>query len=183
MRKVKLQMQMTVDGFVAGPNGELDWMSFAMDEPTVARINELIDTSDTIVMGRKMADGFVKYWEGVPPDSPEYPFARKMIDTPKIVFSRTVDHVPGQNLRVENRPPAEVLAELKAQEGKDLLVYGGAGFASSLIEQNLVDELHFFVNPVAIGEGMRVFHGRTPLERIGSTAYEGGKVVNSYKLV
>ena len=82
MRKLKLQMQITVDGFVAGPNGELDWMTWAMDEKAVALVNHLADTSDTILMGRKMTPGFVTYWEGVKPDSPEYDFAQKMVGIP-----------------------------------------------------------------------------------------------------
>ena len=92
MRTLKLQMQMTVDGFVAGPQGQLDWMARdADDAQLVARINHLTDTSDTILLGRKMTPGFVHYWEGVltKPNSPEYEFAQKMVSTPKVVFSRT----------------------------------------------------------------------------------------------
>jgi hypothetical protein len=65
MRKLKLQMQITVDGFVAGPEGQLDWMTWDMDEKLIAFINHLTDTSDTILLGRKMTEGFIKYWEGV----------------------------------------------------------------------------------------------------------------------
>ena len=63
---------------------------------------------------------------------------------------------------------------------KDILVYGGATFVSSLIEHGLIDEMNFFVNPVAIGNGMRVFKGRKPLKLAASTAYPCGIVVNSY---
>src|SRR5437762_167817 len=91
MRKLKLQMQMTVDGFVAGPQGQLDWMTWDMDEELIAFINHLTDTSDTILLGRKMTEGFIKYWEQVvtQPDSPEYTFAQKMVRIPKVVFSKT----------------------------------------------------------------------------------------------
>src|SRR5262245_53782325 len=97
MRKLKLQMQMTVDGYVAGPEGQLDWMTFAMDEHLIAFITQLTDTSDTILLGRKMTPGFVTYWEGVlgNPDSPEYAFAQKMVGLEKVVFSRTVQHMDG----------------------------------------------------------------------------------------
>jgi dihydrofolate reductase len=63
MRKLKLQMQITVDGFVGGPEGQLDWMTWAIDESLLAFINRLTDTSDTILLGRKMTGGFIKYWE------------------------------------------------------------------------------------------------------------------------
>jgi len=88
MRKLRLQVQITVDGFVAGPSGELDWMTFNMDDKILEYINSLTDASDTILMGRKMTDAFVNYWPGVleTPESPEYVFARKMIDYPKVVF-------------------------------------------------------------------------------------------------
>ena len=183
MRKLKLQMQITVDGFVAGPEGQLDWMTFEMDEKLLALINQLVDTSDTILMGRKMTPGFVNYWESVKADDPQYDFAQKMINTPKVVFSRTVSSMDGKNVRVENRPFVDAITDLKSQDGKDLLVYGGASFVSSLIENRLIDELHLFVNPVAIGEGMRIFTSRTPLALVSSVAYRDGlaKIVNTYK--
>ena len=100
MRKLKLQIQMTIDGFVAGPNGEMDWMMWEdEDDEAKNRVNELIDSSDTILMGRKMTDGFVKYWTSVleNPESPEYAFAKKMVDTPKVVFTKTLNESPWAN--------------------------------------------------------------------------------------
>jgi dihydrofolate reductase len=180
MRKLKLQMQVTVDGFVAGPEGQLDWMTFDMDEKLLAFINHLTDTSDMILMGRKMTDGFVQYWEGVKSNSPEYEFAQKMVNIPKVVFSRTVKKIEGKNVRVENGPLVDAVNRLKSQSGKDLVVYGGATFVSSLIENRLIDELNLFVNPVAIGRGLRIFKERTPLKLIKSVNYTSGIVVNTY---
>jgi len=184
MRKLKLQMQISVDGFVAGPEGQLDWMTWEMDEKLISFINHLTDTSDTILLGRKMTAGFVKYWEGViaQPKSPEYEFGKKMVSMPKVVFSKTVARVEGQNVRVEGGPIVEAVNRLKGQAGKDLIVYGGAGFVSSLMENTLIDELNLFVNPVAIGKGMRIFAARTPLKLTASTAYASGIVVNTYVL-
>jgi len=183
MRKLKLQMQTTVDGFVAGPEGQLDWMTWAMDEKLLAFISHLTDTSDTILLGRKMTDGFIKYWEQVitQPESPEYSFGRKMVDIPKVVFSKTLNRVDGQNVRVENGDMAEAVNQLKRAPGKDIVVYGGATFVASLIENSLIDELNFFVNPVAIGNGMRVFKDRRAMKLAVSTAYPCGIVVNSYE--
>jgi dihydrofolate reductase len=180
MRKLKLQMQITADGFVAGPEGQLDWMTFDMDEKLLGFINHLTDTSDTILLGRKMTEGFIKYWENVKPDSPEFEFAQKMVGTPKVVFSRTIKHVEGKNVRVENGPLVEAVNRLKSQPGKDIVVYGGATFVSSLIENRLIDELNFFVNPVGIAKGLSVFSKRTPLSLAGSVAYSSGIVVNTY---
>ena len=182
MRKLKLQMQLTADGCVAGPDGQLDWMTFDMDAGLLAFINQLTDTSDTILLGRKMTDGFIKYWEHAASqkDSPEYDFAQKMVGLPKVVFSKTVQHVEGKNVRVENGDLVDAVKQLKGQPGKDIVVYGGATFVSSLIEHGLIDEMNLFVNPVAIGNGMRIFKGRRPLKLAGSTAYPSGIVVNSY---
>jgi dihydrofolate reductase len=182
-RKLKLQVQMTIDGFVAGPEGQLDWMTRNLDEGVIARITQLTDTSDTILLGRKMTDGFIKYWEAVRPESPEYVFARRMVDTPKIVFSKTLTRVEGKNVRVESGDLVQALNQLKAQGGKDIVVYGGATFVSALIEHDLIDELNIFVNPVAIGRGMRIFKDRKALRSTGSTAYPSGVVINTYQPV
>jgi dihydrofolate reductase len=182
MRKLKLQMQVTADGFVAGPQGQLDWMTFNWDEQLAAFVNQLTDTSDSILLGRKMTPGFVSYWESVitKPESPEYRFGQKMVRTPKVVFSKTLHRLDGQNVRVENGELVDAVGRLKRQPGKDMIVYGGASFVSSLIQHDLIDELNFFINPVAIGEGLRVFHGRKPLALKGSSAYQCGIVVNTY---
>lgn len=182
MRKLKLQMQITVDGFVAGPEGQLDWMILSNDWMKDPYINHLIDTSDTILLGRKMTAGFIQYWEQVltQPNSPEYSFAQKMVSTPKVVFSKTVDRVDGQNVRVENGSIVEAVNHLRSQAGKDIIVYGGATFVASLIENKLIDELNLFVNPVAIGNGMQIFGDRTTLKLMNSTAYADGVVVNTY---
>jgi dihydrofolate reductase len=183
MRKLKLQMQMSVDGFVAGPEGQLDWMTWDMDPQLITFINELTDSTDTILLGRGMTQGFVQYWESVleKPDSPEYTFARKMVDRKKVVFSKSVSHIEGRNVRVHNGDLVEGVKAIKAEPGKDIIVYGGARFVAALIEHGLIDELNFFVNPTAIGNGLRVFSGRTPLSLIASKAYPSGIVVSTYR--
>src|SRR5262245_51816330 len=108
MRKLKLQVQMTVDGFVAGPNGELDWMwlsSGERDGSLFQRIIDLADSCDTLLLGRKMIPEFTDYWENVldnHPDSPEHPLAQRMVDLHKIVFSRTQRTAKGRNVVLEN---------------------------------------------------------------------------------
>ncbi len=181
MRKLKLQVQMTVDGFVGGPEGQLDWMSGDSDDRN-AFVNELTDSCDTILMGRGMASGFITYWESVTPDDPAlYAFARKMVDYPKIVFSRTLRQIEGQNVRVENGDLVEKVNELKAAAGRGIIVYGGASFDAALIEHGLIDELNLLVNPVAIGSGMRIFGTPTSLSLSASRAFTSGVVVNTYR--
>ncbi len=186
MRKLKLQMQITIDGFVAATNGELDWMHLEdWDAEVKNSENQLIDSSDTILMGRKMTKDFVQYWENVKPDSDEGSFAKKMVDTPKIVFSKTIKGIDGKNITVENGDLTTTVNDLKNKQGKDMLVYGGAGFVSSLIKEGLIDEFHFFVHPVMINNGMRIFNlleKRQKLSLISSTAYDCGVTVLVYQL-
>jgi dihydrofolate reductase len=188
MRKLKLQMQITVDGFVAGPNGELDWMNPDMeieDDKIFQYINFLIDSSDTILMGRKMTDEFVNYWTNVVknPKSPWHEFANKMVDTPKVVFTRTFDESPWLNTVLAKGDIVEEVNQLKNRPGKDLLAYGGAGFVSSLIKHDLIDEYQLFVNPVAISKGMTIFGelgDYFKLKQTDATPYECGVTVHTY---
>src|SRR6266542_2118306 len=160
MRKLKLHMNMSLDGYVARPNGELDWMTWDRDDKLTQFIHSLIDSSDTILLGRKMTDGFVSHWENVvnnQPDSPDFSLAKKMVDTPKVVFTKTLDKVTGKNISLAKGNLTDEIANLKNKNGKDIIVYGGAGFVSSLIKEGLIDEYHLFVNPTAIGKGMTIF--------------------------
>lgn len=180
MRTLKLQMAMTVDGFVASADGQVDWM-VKYDPKAWGEANRLIDTSDTLLMGRKMVPDFMTYWENVKPDSDEYAFAQKMLDVPKIVFSHTLQEVKGENIRLERGDLVTVVKQLKQQSGKDILVYGGVSFANSLVEHNLVDQLNLFVNPVAIGKGKPIFRSQKSLNLTGSTAFPCGVVLNTYR--
>ena len=185
MRKLKLQMQMTIEGFVAGPNGENDWVFLPgkQDQAAFQFIIDMADSCDTILLGRKMSLEFVGHWENVldnQPDSPWHPFAQLMVNHRKIVFSRTETFIAGRKVEVENRDLITAVSAIKNQPGKDILVYGGAGFVSSLVSFNLIDEYYFIVNPVAIGAGLSIFKERKILNLESSTAYKNGKVLNKY---
>jgi dihydrofolate reductase len=186
MRKLKMQVQMTIDGFVARPDGQLDWMwlNNQRDQALFQKVIELADSCDTILLGRKMTQGFIDYWEGVvdnQPDSAEQPLAQLMVNLRKIVFSRTETSMRGRNLQTENGNLADAIRALKEQNGKDIMVYGGANFVSSLIEQDLVDEYYIFRNPVAIGTGLSIFKETKILDLVSSTSYKNGKILNQYK--
>src|SRR6266576_3394113 len=130
-----------------------------------------------------MTAGYISYHDNAQPESPVYSFARKMVDTPKVVFSKTLKRVEGKNVRVETGDLVQAINQLKGQRGKDIVVYGGATFVSALIAHDLIDELNIFVNPVAIGRGMRIFKERKALRLTGSTAYPSGVVINTYQPV
>jgi dihydrofolate reductase len=81
LRKLKLQVQISIDGYIAGPNGEMDWMVWNWDDKLKNYVFEITESVDTIILGRKMTDGFVSYWSEVMtrPSDPFYSFAKKMI--------------------------------------------------------------------------------------------------------
>ena len=132
MRKLKLQVQISVNGFVGGPNGELDWMTWDWDNKLKSYVSELTDTVDTILLGRKMTDGFISYWSIVLKDknNPEYDAAKIFIDTPKVVFTKTLEKSEWVNTELAKGDIVEEVNDLKEQNGKDIIVYGGASFVS-----------------------------------------------------
>ncbi|HTN21637.1 MAG TPA: dihydrofolate reductase family protein [Pelobium sp.] len=184
MRKLKLQIQMSIDGFVARPNGENDWMTWYPDEQLLTFMNSIADSADTLLLGRKMTDGFVSYWEDTANRDPKNVFARKMADISKVVFTKTLDKSTWNNTVLAKGNLAEEIANLKKQDGKDIIVFGGASFVSSLIKEGLIDEYYLLVNPVAIGNGMPIFKSldrRQEFSAVESRLFPGGKTLLIYK--
>jgi dihydrofolate reductase len=173
---------MSVDGKIAGPNGEMDWMQWNWDDELKDFVNGFTDAGDCIILGRNLATGFIPYWTDVVtrPDDPQYPFARKMTDTPKIVFTKTLEKSTWENTSLAKGDLKEEIEKIKKEAGNDIIVYGGAAFVSSLIRENLIDELNLFVNPVAVGEGLKIFDGKTGLNHLRTKAFGCGIVVNTY---
>ena len=185
MRKLKLQVQISVDGFVGGPNGELDWMTWSWDDKLKNLVTALTDPVDYVLLGRKMADGFISHWAKVAEDpaNEDHWAGRKFTDTPKIVFTKTLDESTWPNTSLAKGDIVEEVNALKRKEGKDIIVYGGAGFVSSLIEKDLIDEYYLFVNPVAIGKGLTIFGkvgGQFNLQQVDATPYECGITLHRY---
>ncbi len=188
MRKLKLQLQLSLEGYIAGPNGEMDWITWNADEDFIKYVNELTDSSDTILLGRKLAEGFIPYWTDITANvqDPQYSFARKMVDIPKIVFSKTLDKSDWDNTKIANGDLAAQVKQIKNESGKDIVIYGGADFAASMIGSGLIDEYHFFMNPSAIGKGMPIFNrleNNLKLSLLKATQLNSGIVVLSYKPV
>jgi dihydrofolate reductase len=152
MRKLIYSMGVSLDGFIAGPDGEIDWS--APDEELHRFHNEQTRELGVHLCGRKLYE-VMTYWETADqnPSAAEHEleFARIWQDLPKIVFSKTLEKVEG-NARVVRDGVVEEVATLKEQPGKDMAV-GGAGLASTLIQHGLVDEYRPFVSPVVLGGG------------------------------
>ncbi|GAA0545717.1 dihydrofolate reductase family protein [Chitinophaga japonensis] len=193
MRKLKLLVQISVDGYVGGPDGDLDWRTWTYDDKLKAFANNLRDSCDIILLGRKMAEGFIPHFEdtvnnlqaqsGDKALDEKFAYANRMVSMSKIVFSKTVKAIDGKNVSVENGDLVTAIKNLKSKEGKDMIVYGGAGFVSSLIKEGLIDEFNFFVNPVLINKGLRIFdllEHRQKLSLVNAVPYECGIAVLTF---
>jgi dihydrofolate reductase len=187
MRKVKLQMQTSVDGFVCGPNGELDWTIYNWDEELKNYVKELMAPADSFIIGRVLYEGMSMYWPAAEtnPDATEEDraAARAFNSMPKHVFSKTLTKADWNNAIIESGDLVETVNRLKNQSGGDLMLYGGASLVSSFIQNNLIDEYHFFVNPTAIGQGRSIFGdliGKFGLQLVKSRAFSCGIVVLHY---
>lgn len=181
MKKLKLQVQMTIDGYISGINGEMDWMIWNWDEELKKYVTELTEPVDCILLGRKLAQGFIPHWAS----NPEEEGAYKINSTKKVVFSKTLEKSEWDNTIVVNGDFIEAINNLKKEVGKDLIVYGGGTFVASLIKAGLIDEFHLFVNPVILGHGMTIFNEvdkRQALKLVKSKAFECGIVVLNYEL-
>ena len=159
-RKLIYSMTVSLDGFIAAPDGDIDWG--APDEELHRFHNQQVREIGAHLLGRRLYEVMV-YWETADqnPSAADYEleFARIWQNLPKIVFSKTLEKVEG-NARLVRDGVGEEVAKLKEQPGKDLAV-GGAGLASALIELGLVDEYRLFVSPVVLGAGTPYF---PPLE-------------------
>lgn len=183
MRQLKLQVQITVDGFVAAPGGGMEMFTWDWDDALKRHVDALTASVDTILLGRVLAEGFIPYWAGVAADAqhPEQASGRLFTDLPKVVFSGTLATSPWPGTRIARGALADEVNRLKREPGGDLIAYGGVRFVSALIGAGLVDEYHLFVNPVATGAGLRIFEGLCPLQRVRATAFDCGIVGLEYR--
>lgn len=184
MRKLKLQIQTTIDGFVAGSRGEMDWMTFDWSADLLEFVRQLTAPVDAIVLGRHLAQGFIPHWASLL-DNPATAdaFARRMVETPKIVFTKTLTNSPWPRTEVANGELVTEINRLKSQPGGDLIVYGGGTLVSALIQQKLIDELHLFINPAILGHGMPIFQqvsAKQGYRLVQAQAFACGIVVVSY---
>ena len=191
MRKLILQMQMSVDGFV-GAAGDEHWQLWEWggncpwDDELKQDFNTVFAGIDTILLSRKMAEeGYLSHWGNAAkkfPRDPFYAFAQRIVDARKVVPSDRLKTSRWERTTVVSGDLPREVEALKASEGGDIAVFGGAGLASSLIAAGLVDEFQLFINPAVLGAGLRIFDqgGFGKLRLLGSKAYACGMVVNRY---
>jgi dihydrofolate reductase len=183
MRKLKLQMQVSIDGMVGAKEGRTH---FNWDEEVRQYSIANAANIDCILLGRKTAAGFIPHWKSVAdnPKDADFEFGKLMAGIPKVVFSKALQKSQWPEATIANGEIADSVNQLKRQTGKDLLVYGGSGFVASLIAHNLVDEYHLLLNPVALGSGQSIFDrlgSALRLRLVTSRAFSCGTVLLCYE--
>lgn len=185
-----MKMSISIDGFVADPNGAADWIFKNSDEQSKAWAVEQSWDAGLIIMGRKSFEVMAPYW----PTSTDA-FAAPMNEIPKAVFTKKgfkgID--PGHEqsaaaaswagARVFDGDLAGEIRELKAGEGKPISAIGGAGFMRSLIATGLVDEYRLAIHPVVLGAGLPIFDGLAKpfyLKLVNVKVFPGGIVAHTY---
>ncbi len=176
MRKLVLKMSLSLDGFVAGPNGEVDWLFPSLDAGASAWLLDTLWMPDVHLMGGATYRAMATHW----PHSRE-PFAAPMNEIPKFVFSSTVRDADWGDTHVINGDLHAEIARLKQLPGRDMLAHGGARFARSLIGLDHVDEFRLLVHPVVLGRGLRLFDDRRALTLMASRPFASGAMAQIYQ--
>ena len=182
MRKVIYSIFVSVDGYIEGPNRELDW--HIVDEELHRYVNEQERAIGTYLYGRRMYE-VMSYWQTADtnPESQDFEleYARIWQSTPKIIFSRTLEEV-GENARLEREVVPREIEKLKEQPGKYLWL-GGADLASSFRELGLIDEYQLYIHPVVVGGGtpmVSASNDRLKLRLVETRAFRSGVVLLRY---
>jgi len=182
-------MMVTVDGFVAGPKDEMDWID---NDPVMGEAHSsLADGADAAVIGHGVYQGMAQYWPHVAanPDASnnEAEFGKLMNDMHKIVVSTKPEDLQWTNceqlLVTGDRDLAQRFTDLKNEPGEYLLLYGGVRTAQTFIRHNLVDEYRLDVCPTALGAGKPLFPERTKLAFVSATPYDSGAMTTVYRHV
>ena len=186
MRKLVLFMHVSLDGFVAGPNGEMDWIH--VDEEMFEYSGRQTEQSDTALYGRVTYQMMENYWPtaGDKPDASKHDVQHSAWynKVPKIVISRTLKGKSLPNTTIISENISEEISNLKQKPGKDIVVFGSPSVGHFLMAENLIDGFWIFVNPILLGKGIPLFKGiteRKKLKLIKSYNFASGVVCMNYQ--
>ena len=190
MRKLVLFLHASLDGFVEGPNGEMDigWVSYDADLEKHAK--EILSTADTVIWGRGTYQMMHSYWPTMlsnPSASQhEQNHAEWIEKTAKIVFSTTLENVEWNNSRLVKEDIVEEINNLKHQPGEDMVILGSPRFAHHLMQLDLIDEYKITVSPVLIGKGLPLFQNlkeKINLKLLENKTFDSGALGLVYQTV
>ena len=184
MRKIVWMMSVSVDGYMEGPNREIDW--HMVDDELHRHMNGWLAGAGAFLEGRVTYELMEEFWPTADQDPAAPPtiieFAQIWRDMPKVVYSRTLERAGGNATVIHDVVPAEVLA-LKGQPGGDLFV-GGGDLGAEFARQDLIDEYRLYVHPIVIGRGkpmLRPSEAKVPLSLIETRTFGNGVVLLRYE--
>jgi dihydrofolate reductase len=186
MRKVILSNLVTLDGFFAGPNGELDW--HIVDEEFNGYAKDLLSNVDALLFGRVTYQLMTDYWPAAATNpstsKSDLEIADKMNNLPKIVFSKTLQKGEWKNTRLVKENIAEEISKMKQQPGKDMVIFGSGSIVSTFMQHGLIDEYRIIVNPIVLGNGNPLFkgiNGKQNLKLLNTKVFDSGIVILFYE--
>ncbi|NED99599.1 dihydrofolate reductase family protein [Phytoactinopolyspora halotolerans] len=167
-RRVVTNMSLSLDGHYAATDPtDMSWvMPYAVSDVARDHLTRLWEPATTALLGRINAEGFLGFWptvigmEGADPRDES--FAKWLVDTEKVVLSSTLDRAPWERATIVDKPTAELVADLKATEGGDILVLSSASVIKALLAADQVDRLAIMIFPVFLGGGPRLFDDGLP---------------------
>ncbi|MNU96938.1 hypothetical protein D3C71_869930 [compost metagenome] len=190
MRKLVLFLHASLDGFVEGPNGEMDIGWIAYDADLEKHAKEILSTADTVIWGSGTYQMMYSYWPSVSSDPTasqhERDHAEWIEQTSKIVLSTTLDKVEWNNSRLVKEDAEEEIKKLKQQPGKDMVLLGSPRLAHYLMQLDLIDEYKITVSPVLIGSGLPLFQGlkeKINLKLIENKTFDSGAIGLVYQTI
>jgi dihydrofolate reductase len=189
MRKVIVSMNVTLDGYIAGPESELDWHFKSWNEEMARATAEQLSRADTILLGGITYRGMARYWTAAPVSllapREDLDFADMLNRYPKVVFSKSMSSVNWNNTRLAKKDIAIEVNALKQEPGKDMIIYGSGKIVAILTQLGLVDEFRMWVHPVVIGCGKPLFshlHKTLQLRLFKTETFSSGVVILYYEV-
>lgn len=178
MRKLILQMMISVDGYFEGPAREIDWHN--VDAEFNEQALDLISRVDLMLFGRITYELMAGYWPTDSARGDDPMVAAAMNNTEKIVFSSTLNKADWEHTRLVKSDAAAEIRKLKALPGKDMVIFGSSDLGASLLEAGLIDEIHIVVAPILLGAGKPLFKGmrrRVPLKLLSVRQFKNENVL------
>jgi dihydrofolate reductase len=186
MPKLSAFLSLTLDGYFAGPKGELDWAHRGSQDPEwTAFIGQNAKSGGTLLMGRVTYEMMMSYWPTPEAKKSDPVVAEGMNSAPKIVVSRTLDKSSWSNTRVMKGDLATEVRKLKQASGSDITILGSGSIVSQLTEAGLIDEYQLVLQPVIIGKGKSLFPDVKKMKMLKletTRAFGNGNVLVSYEL-
>jgi dihydrofolate reductase len=176
MTSLVLKMSVSLDGYIAPPDGSGDWMAASRSDDGAAWVLDTISNAGTHLVGAAIYTAWSGFWPTAPG-----PFATAMNEIPKVVFSNSLTSADWGPAEIVSGDLAEGVTRLKAERSDGyLLAQGGVRFARSLVQTGLIDEYRLVVHPVVLGAGERLFTEPLDLEPVSTTAFSRGAVAHVF---